>query len=346
MMEMLKIAFWFNPFIYLLKNDLTLVHEHEADSKCRKFLGKKAYTEMLLNKTFGTAGVPFSHAFNNVSHLKSRIMMMNKGNQNNFRQVGGSIATFLVLMVVVVACTQDNPSDLKEAKELPIEFQINEDSSAEPIQLDINEKEKTITILSGDQKGQVFNYVKTEAGHLMMSNGEVITIEEENIRTEQEAINYSQVDQPPLPVNIARTSLSIPEQRLIFQRFVSKTLSDNTQIKKFINDVLPQLAVVFDDMVETGQIKIRMQFRVDADGIVQDVKARSEISQAEKLTIKAIERFPQFQPALNNGQPVSVMYSLPIILEIPGGSKALQEKRQRNQQRSDSIFDKMQKQLP
>jgi len=69
---------WFNPFAWLLRNELTATHEYAVDSAIlQNGKNKFDYQEILLNKLFGTTNVQFIHYFNH-SLLKKRIIMMSK----------------------------------------------------------------------------------------------------------------------------------------------------------------------------------------------------------------------------------------------------------------------------
>lgn len=69
---------WFNPFAWLLRNELTANHEYTVDNQMLQIgKNKHDYQELLLNKLFGTTNVQFIHYFNH-SLLKNRIIMMSK----------------------------------------------------------------------------------------------------------------------------------------------------------------------------------------------------------------------------------------------------------------------------
>lgn len=72
-----------------------------------------------------------------------------------------------------------------------------------------------------------------------------------------------------------------------------------------------------------GMNRIVVQFRIDEAGKVTDVKARAPIpglqpenrKVLEKEAIRVVESLPKMEPGKQRGQPVSVMYSLPIIFQ-------------------------------
>jgi len=78
-LELLKIANWFNPFVYLLQNSLKTVHEYIADEQTAALEADAlAYATFLVNNAYGTDGPTFTHSFFNYNMLKRRIAMLNQ----------------------------------------------------------------------------------------------------------------------------------------------------------------------------------------------------------------------------------------------------------------------------
>ncbi|HTN47289.1 MAG TPA: M56 family metallopeptidase [Flavipsychrobacter sp.] len=71
----LKSVFWFNPFFYLIKKELHLIHEYLADEKAVHQSDTKAFAQMLLVSRFSPNIIPVSSPLLS-SHLKNRINML------------------------------------------------------------------------------------------------------------------------------------------------------------------------------------------------------------------------------------------------------------------------------
>ena len=73
----------------------------------------------------------------------------------------------------------------------------------------------------------------------------------------------------------------------------------------------------------TGMTRIVVQFKIDSEGNVTNVRSRSFADEAavrEKLQNEAtrvIEALPQMTPAEHKGKNVAIMYSLPIQFAVP-----------------------------
>lgn len=67
-----------------------------------------------------------------------------------------------------------------------------------------------------------------------------------------------------------------------------------------------------------GTFRIVVKFRIDETGKVVDVRARASHPEFKEEAIRVIESLPQMRPGKQDGQAVSVMYSLPIIFKNAG----------------------------
>ncbi len=75
--EIITAVFWFNPFFYLIKKEITLIHEYLADKKAIKNSDTKAFAQMLLASQFSGKHLPAASPFLS-SNLKKRITMLTK----------------------------------------------------------------------------------------------------------------------------------------------------------------------------------------------------------------------------------------------------------------------------
>lgn len=76
-MEMITSVFWFNPFFYLIKKEISLIHEYLADKKAVKQSDTKAFAQMLLASHFSGNQLPATSPFLS-SNLKKRLKMLQK----------------------------------------------------------------------------------------------------------------------------------------------------------------------------------------------------------------------------------------------------------------------------
>lgn len=75
--EIVRAVFWFNPFFYLIKKEIHLIHEYLADKKAVKHSDTKAFAQMLLASHFSGKILPATSPFLS-SNLKKRLTMLKK----------------------------------------------------------------------------------------------------------------------------------------------------------------------------------------------------------------------------------------------------------------------------
>lgn len=96
-MEWLVILNWFNPIVYYLRNQLTLLHEFEADAAVIKKYDRKNYSMLMAVQAFNLPGPILSHTFQN-SFILKRIAML-KIQRRKITRIQGA---FMLLMVGMI----------------------------------------------------------------------------------------------------------------------------------------------------------------------------------------------------------------------------------------------------
>ena len=75
--EILKILFWFNPFLFLYRNLLEEAHEYYADAKAALKTNSVIYTKLLVKSTFNQMGLAYGSHFKKNQVLK-RVKMLSE----------------------------------------------------------------------------------------------------------------------------------------------------------------------------------------------------------------------------------------------------------------------------
>lgn len=75
--ECMKVLFYFNPVVWLLRRDLSKVHECQADRQVLMNTDAATYKTVLLESALQSSGIPYLISFSN-HELKFRFYMMNK----------------------------------------------------------------------------------------------------------------------------------------------------------------------------------------------------------------------------------------------------------------------------
>lgn len=77
---------WFNPFIYMLENDLKELHEYEADHYVlQNYTDTRAYQMLILKKSLNNKAIPLVNNFG-TSSVRKRIMMLARNKESGTAQ--------------------------------------------------------------------------------------------------------------------------------------------------------------------------------------------------------------------------------------------------------------------
>lgn len=88
----------------------------------------------------------------------------------------------------------------------------------------------------------------------------------------------------------------------------------SSEISKFVNKNFN--TSLGKELGLKGVNRVIVQFRIDENGQVQDIKSRAPHPRLEEEAKRVISELPSFIPGEQNGKPVSVMYSLPIAFKV------------------------------
>jgi beta-lactamase regulating signal transducer with metallopeptidase domain len=105
-----SITQWFNPAIWLLKQELQNIHEYEADEEViREGVNAKQYQLLLIKKAVGKRLYSMANSFNH-SKLKKRITMMSKRKSNQWAR----LKYLYVLPVIAVSIAAFARSEISD----------------------------------------------------------------------------------------------------------------------------------------------------------------------------------------------------------------------------------------
>lgn len=98
LLEVVKALFWFNPFFYLIKKELHLVHEYLADERLARHTDTRQFARMLLGSQFSANAMPAINPLRNAS-VGKRLTMLKAG-KAKYEYLRKAFALPLVLVIV------------------------------------------------------------------------------------------------------------------------------------------------------------------------------------------------------------------------------------------------------
>ena len=133
LMQVCILLQWFNPAVWLLKQELQTVHEYEADKwVVGQGIDAKAYQLSIIESVVGTRLFTMANNFNHTL-LNKRIRMMNKARSNRWAYMKCLFVLPMAALAVVAFARPEVSIELEELKmkysflneELPAKFGMN-----------------------------------------------------------------------------------------------------------------------------------------------------------------------------------------------------------------------------
>lgn len=101
LMELLKIAFWFHPAVYLIDAALRTQHEYIADQNANKTINDTSYRQLMVRSLFDELSVSVGHGFQ-FSTIKSRINMLKQQRSAHWKKINAFFTiTFLITIITI-----------------------------------------------------------------------------------------------------------------------------------------------------------------------------------------------------------------------------------------------------
>ena len=111
---------WLNPFVWLMRREIRINHEYQADEAViQAGSNKKSYQYLLINTTYPKLAAANLYNNFNVLPLKKRIMMLNK-NRTKQSKVGKYLLflPMLALSILIINCTSKVEESITDGAEM------------------------------------------------------------------------------------------------------------------------------------------------------------------------------------------------------------------------------------
>ncbi len=318
---------------------MMLLQEYTADAKVVSQNGKKSYYQSLLSQVFKTENISFINTFFNHSLIKKRIIMLQKAKSNQVSQLKYLVLVPLIFGILIyTSCSNDNsletPTEVN-IENLSYELTKGEDLEGEKLKThqayeaflianpdyvgwtSINEEGTKLSysvhkLSEGKPEGYAeLTYNKGDESYTVYMNlgtpkapptDDITMIKETVINPEAgDDIPFAIIDQVPVFPNCTGTN---EERKECMSNSISKHVN-----RGFDTSLATTLGL-------TGVNRIFASFKIDKNGNVVNIRTRAPHPALETETKRVLETLPQMQPGEQDGQPVGVLYSLPITFKI------------------------------
>ena len=288
--EFLKIVMWFNPMIWMYQNRITLVHEYISDEVVTKETTKENYINNILSDLFQVENISFINQFYKHSLIKKRIIMMTKEKSKQIKQLRYLLLIpVLVSMLFYSACTDEVQTS-----------GVQEEMTSEKIIIHgkeyfLQKQNETTKIFDseGNEVGFRIYYKNSKATADIIEIEETQELDENGVVIED--VPFAILDQAP-------TYPGCPEgDKDCFNKKMREYVREN-----FDTSLAKNLGL------SSGKNKIYVQFKINKDGSITNLKARAPHPSLKEHAIKMMDKLPKLKPGLQKGKAVRVGYTLPI----------------------------------
>jgi len=349
LVDILTALQWFNPAMWMLRQDLRAIHEYEADGVVlSQGINARQYQYLLITKAVSIGGYSIA---NGISHstLKKRIhMMLHKETKRShllkLLALLPVIGTALVLNArTVTDVVYNEPQKKPVAQQAPTTSQqmrlnevvvveqapaVQEDTKTYTIRGVVKDKDKKDAIV-----GAIVRVVGSKRGTVTDPNGEFSLEVKKGDRIEVMYVGY------------ASGSVVVSDPQLKYDLRLQKDGSDvlSTNDKTFdVVEEMPEYPGGQSAMLEYLSKNVRYPeeahkagkqgrviatFVVEKDGSITNAKVvRSIDPLLDAEALRVISSMPNWIPGKQDGKPVAVKYTVPITFKLDGTTKAPQEK--------------------
>lgn len=334
---------WFNPAIWLLKQELQNIHEYEADEEVlRQGINAKEYQMLLIKKAVGARLYSIANSFNH-SSLKKRITMMIRKKSNPWARAKYLYVLPLAAVTVAAFARPEISKPLDEISSV----KVNDLSAVLETYADknvSNPAEKTkLKMKVVDEEGKPII-----AATVLVANTTNGTLTDENGNFTLEVGSDQSIQ--VAYIGMSTVTMSVKDCLKKADQTIVLTESDTKKYVKVVASA-PQ-TVVSDDQTfsvveqmpeypggmraglefmarnlryptkarEAGkQGRVIVRFVVRKDGSLSDFKVLCPVDPwLDAEAIRVISTMPKWKPGMQDGKPVSVKFTLPVTFMLEG----------------------------
>ena len=334
---------WFNPAIWLLKQELQNIHEYEADEEVlRQGIDARQYQMLLIKKAVGARLYSIANSFNH-SSLKKRITMMIRKKSNPWARAKYLYVLPLAAVTVAAFARPEISKPLDEISSV----KVNDLSAVLETYADknvSNPAEKTkLKMKVVDEEGKPII-----AATVLVANTTNGTLTDENGNFTLEVGSDQSIQ--VAYIGMSTVTMSVKDCLKKADQTIVLTESDTKKYVKVVASA-PQ-TVVSDDQTfsvveqmpeypggmraglefmarnlryptkarEAGkQGRVIVQFVVRKDGSLSDFKVLRPVDPwLDAEAIRVISTMPKWKPGMQDGKPVSVKFTLPVTFMLEG----------------------------
>ena len=348
LVDLLTAPQWFNPAMWMLRQDLRDVHEYEADGEVlSQGINARQYQYLLISKAAGIGGYSIA---NGISHstLKKRIRMMKNMKPESSHLL--KLLAFVPIVGVALALNARTVTDYvydEPQKQQPVKkgkkdgtatvagktIQVKTDAQqATPITVratvldvtdakdgtNVNVVTGAIVKIVGSMKGTVTD---TEGRFSLEANiGDKVEVSYVGMETATFEVNSKEATDFYVGLRREGQGGSTDGGDKVFDVVdeMPQFPGGPAELMKFL-----QMHIRYPkEAMEKGeQGRVIVNFVVEKDGSIGDTKIITSISPLlDDEALRVVNAMPQWTPGKQSGEPVRVKYTIPVTFRLQEGN--------------------------
>ena len=287
LVDLLTALQWFNPAMWMLRQDLRAIHEYEADGAVlSQGINARQYQYLLISKATGIGGYSIA---NGISHstLKNRITMMlhKKSSSRSYWK----LLALLPIVGITLALNAKTVTDVVYKNDKP---------------------QKQVPIKKGKANGKI------NTG----TAGEIVVVGYGPETSTSDGQNTAVGTFTPDEQNTAVGTFTPVSEDKVFD-----VVEQMPQFSGGIEALLKYLAenVRYPKEAEEKSLQGRViaTFVVEKDGSISRAKVVKSVDPLlDEEALRVVNSMPNWTPGRQNGEPVAVKYTIPISFKLQGTS--------------------------
>jgi TonB family protein len=297
--ELILVFGWFNPFFYIYRRELHLLHECQADqSVINSGYDKTTYHQLLMNEVSGNLTYIIVNQFS-YSLIKRRFKMISKNQKSRLAgfRILLAIPTAFILLLMFSFTSVDKTTTLIKSKIIEPSLRVVQvslsDLKMQQEKTAAKEAVKTTSKFTPPPVDQKDTTTKASGPIKLASNVQALD--------EIVVVGYG--------------ANSVPNEN---ENIAAKPVMDrNPSFPGGFNAMLRFLGGNLTYPVEAQRAKIQgtvfVQFQVTKTGEIKNVKLLRGISKpCDDEALRVVDIMPKWTPALKEGVPVDMDFAIPI----------------------------------
>ncbi len=301
--ELILVFGWFNPFYYIYRRDLHLLHECQADQQViNSGCDTSTYHQLLLNEVSGNLTYIIVNQFS-YSLIKRRFKMISKNKQSRLAgfRILLAIPTAFALLMLFSFTSLDKTTSLLNNKIVQSTIQVVQ-TSIDNLQ---NPQQKPVV------KQPVKSTIKFTPPVIQKDTAKKSTVKfTPPVVVSDETISLDQI-----VVTAYGPAENVQNDKVVLIEDRKPSFPGGYEaLGKFLRDNV-MYPVEAQNKKMTGTVYI--QFDISATGAVKNPKIlRSAGEPLDNEAIRIVYKMPQWTPAVKNGKPVNSTFCLPIKFQL------------------------------